>query len=315
MTTLTAKTAARMGPAQARKLETLHREIEQALELGLLPSKAAGEVALLDQAMRYSLVAPAKRVRAILTLLAAEGFGAPTARALSAATAIEMVHAASLVLDDLPAMDNAALRRGRATNHRVYGEDRAILVAIGLLNRAYGVIAADTMLDPLCRLDLTRELAQTIGLDGLIGGQVMDLHPPGVDATHADVDLIHSGKTGVLFAAAAYAGARVANATADQTHRMRTFGLRLGMAFQAFDDLLDVHGSEASAGKDVGHDRIKCTHIVLSGTADAERRANAHIATALDALSLSGIASDDLELFVTELVRGFAGRFFTPGTA
>jgi geranylgeranyl diphosphate synthase, type II len=231
---------------------------------------------------------------------------------LSAAVAIEMVHAASLILDDLPAMDNAAMRRGRTTNHRVYGEDRAILAAIGLLNRAYGVIAADDALEAACRLDLTRELAQTIGIDGLIGGQAIDLHPPGAGATHDDVDAIHRGKTGVLFAAAAYAGARAAGIVDQRAAHMRAFGLKLGMAFQAFDDLLDIRGNEALAGKDVGVDRVKCTHIMLAGAAEAERRANAHIAAALEELSRSGLANDDLRIFVTELVRGFAGRFFTP---
>jgi geranylgeranyl diphosphate synthase, type II len=132
--------------------------------------------ARLGDAMRYSLLAPAKRARAVLTQLTAMHWGAEPDRALSGAVALEMVHASSLILDDLPSMDNATLRRGRATCHRVYGEDTSILAAIALMNRAFEVVATDATLDSAVRVRIVAILARSIGPDGLSGGQEGDLH-------------------------------------------------------------------------------------------------------------------------------------------
>ena len=188
---------------QQVRIGALREAIERRLDV-LTPGEPA--TAKLADAMRYSLLAPAKRARALLTLLTATHCGGDTDHALDAACAVEMVHASSLILDDLPAMDDATLRRGKPTCHRAYGEATAVLAAIALMNRSYGVVATDERLPPASRTRIVASLAQSIGTDGLCGGQEGDLH--GTASTGvAAVDWIHARKTGALFAAAAEIGA------------------------------------------------------------------------------------------------------------
>jgi geranylgeranyl diphosphate synthase, type II len=231
--------------------------------------------------MRYSLLAPAKRARAILTQLAAMHWGAQPERALSGAVALEMVHASSLILDDLPSMDDATLRRGRATCHRVYGEDTSILAAIALMNRAFEVVAADHTLPPAIRVRMVEVLARSIGPDGLSGGQEGDLHTDATGATVATVEWIHARKTGALFAAAAAIGSLVGGADDPNVVRMEEFGLRLGLAFQAYDDLLDVSAAAGAVGKDVARDSDKATLVRLLGLDGARANADAQMRFAL----------------------------------
>ena len=278
--------------AMTGSIDEIKRAVEQRLQ-GLTPTDDAC-AGRLTEAMRYSLLAPAKRVRAILTMLAAEHCGAPALDALDAAASLEMVHAASLILDDLPAMDDARLRRGRPTSHLVFGEDIAILAAVALMNLGFQVAALDFRLSADQRTRLSVVLARSIGTGGLTGGQVRDLEGRAKSAVPvvageravAEVERTHALKTGALFAAAAHAGAIVAGA-GDATERaMVQFGSSLGLAFQAFDDILDAHATAAAIGKDVARDGGKATVVDLLGRGGAETRARAHVAAALAALAL-----------------------------
>ncbi len=227
--------------------------------------------------MRHSLLAPGKRVRALLLILAAKQFGASEESALSSACAVEMVHCASLILDDLPAMDNATLRRGLPANHCVFGEATAILAAIALMNRAFGVVAEDDGLSDRTRTNLTAILSAAIGSEGLVAGQEADLKWQPIAATRKDVEQVHMRKTAALFAAATEMGAVVAGAPGEDAERMRDFGKRLGLAFQVLDDLLDVLTAREQAGKDVGRDAGKPSMVRTVGLEEAQREARLYI--------------------------------------
>jgi len=249
---------------------------------GLVPPPDQAPAAL-HQSMRHSLLAPGKRVRALLVILAAKHFGGSEEQALSSACAVEMVHAASLILDDLPAMDNATLRRGLPANHRVFGEATAILAAIALMNRAFGVIAEDAGLSGPARVRLVDILSRAIGSEGLVAGQEADLKWTPIAATRKDVELVHTRKTAALFSASTEMGAVAAGSYGGEAQRMRDFGTRLGLAFQVLDDLIDVLAARERAGKDVGQDAGKPSMVLTVGLEEAQREARWHIdgATAL----------------------------------
>lgn len=235
----------------------------------------------LGRSMRHSLLAPGKRVRALIAVLAAEHHGADGLAALVPACALEMVHAASLVLDDLPAMDDSRLRRGLPANHCVYGEGTAILAAIGLMNRAFAVVSADGSLGAGQRLEIIDALSWAIGGEGLIAGQELDLHNDASLASVGGVEEMHGRKTGALFAAAALVGAIVAGAGPELRAGARRFGWRLGIAFQTFDDLVDRFATSDAALKETGKDAAKPTVVALVGPERALGRARRHLAAAL----------------------------------
>ena len=221
------------------------------------------------EAMAYTLLAPSKRVRPVLTLLSAELCGGDTGKALVAACAMEMVHASSLILDDLPAMDDAALRRGRPANHVAFGEAMAILAAFGLLDAAFGTIARNY--DPPLVSQLTALIAEAVGSDGLIGGQAADLLATEQSISFEMLERIHRGKTGALFSAAATAGALTSAAPPESVAALQAFAKNLGLAFQIIDDLLDVEGDPAMTGKPVREDARKTTFVSFSGPAGARQ--------------------------------------------
>ena len=235
----------------------------------------------LSKSIRYSLLSPGKRTRALLTVLTTHYWGGAADNVLIPACAVEMVHAASLALDDLPVMDDANLRRGRPTNHRIFGEDTVILAAVGLMNAAFGEIARCDALEERCRLDVVEYLSDAIGLNGLVAGQEMDLHAATKTPTLEEVELIHARKTGALFAASTKIGARVAGLENTKLDDMAEFGMCLGLAFQTYDDLADVHSDEETAGKDVNSDGNKLTVVSILGRQDAELAADRHIERAL----------------------------------
>lgn len=259
----------------ASELDAIKRAVEARLD-HLLPPQ--GEPSL---AARHSLLAPGKRLRAVLTVMAArQCAGAPLDESglIDIACAVEMVHTASLVFDDLPAMDDADLRRGVATPHKLYGDDVAILAGIGLLNGAFGVVAAASGLDAQQRIEIVEVLSRAIGWTGLVQGQALDLR--GDDA--ASVEDVHHGKTGALFVAAALAGAACAAAPATARAGLVTYGRELGLAYQALDDVLDHVASDAAAGKSTGKDAGKRTAVVLGsvpsdGLSAAKARAERHL--------------------------------------
>lgn len=203
----------------------------------------------LREAMRYSLDAGGKRMRPILALAAAEAFGADSAAALPAACAVELVHTYSLIHDDLPAMDNDDFRRGKPTNHRVFGEAMAILAGDGLLTHAFHLIAASDKLPAGRALTIVRELSEYAGPRGMVGGQAADmLGEQGITGL-AELDYIHLHKTSDLIVFSLRAGAHAAEADEAGLEAVSRFGRCIGLAFQIRDDVLDVIGNESKLGK------------------------------------------------------------------
>jgi geranylgeranyl diphosphate synthase type II len=235
-----------------------------------------------SKAMAYTVLAPSKRVRPVLTLLSTELCGGDVSAALPAAAVMELVHASSLILDDLPAMDDAPLRRGRPANHRKFGEAIALLAAFGLLNRAYATLAR--AYDPALGARLNGLLSDAVGIDGLIGGQAADILGTRACVTFEMLERIHRGKTGALFCAAATAGAVIANASAEALGSLGAYAKNLGLAFQIVDDLLDVEGDPAETGKAVRADVKKTTFVSFSGVDGARELATELCQTADRAL-------------------------------
>lgn len=271
--------------------------------------------AALHQSMRHSLLAPGKRVRALLLIMATRHFGGAEEQAFSSACAVEMVHAASLILDDLPAMDNATLRRGLPANHRVYGEATAILAAIALMNRAFGVIAEDASLPQAARVRLVDILSRAIGSEGLVAGQEADLKWTPIAATRKDVELVHERKTAALFAASTEMGAVAAGIFGDEARRMRDFGTRLGLAFQVLDDLLDVLAARDRAGKDVGRDEGKPSMVRTVGLEEAQREARFHIDGATSLLACANGQPGMLGTFALGLMTNLENSVNSHGVA
>jgi geranylgeranyl diphosphate synthase, type II len=245
-----------------------------------------------ERAMAYTALAPSKQVRAVLVLLSAQLCRGRIDRAVPAGAAVELIHAASLILDDLPSMDDAPLRRGRRANHREFGEATAILAAFGLLNLAYASIAR--AYDPPLASAITRNLSDAVGPTGLIGGQALDLYATDRDITFGTLERIHRGKTGALFVAASTCGALTAGAAPDAIGALTAFARNLGLAFQIVDDLLDVQGDTAQTGKAVRADARKTTFVSFSGADGARQLAAELCDTANLALAPFGAAADRL---------------------
>jgi geranylgeranyl diphosphate synthase type II len=279
-----------LPPFIASHIDAIERELRR-----VTPPETRRPEAL-HRAMRYTLMAPSKRVRAVLTLLSAEVCGSPD-RALPAAAAIELVHASSLILDDLPALDNAALRRGRPSNHIAHGESMALMAAFNLFNLAFATIAASYE-PPLARR-LTALVAEAVGSEGLIGGEVEDLLATESSISFDALELIHRWKTGSLFVAAAAAGALTSGARSEQVNALSAYAKNLGLAFQIVDDLLDVEGDPAETGKPHLADARKTTFVSFSGVAGARALAQELCETATGALDTFGPRADAL--------RGLAG--------
>lgn len=248
----------------------------------------------LQQAMRYSLLAGGKRIRPVITMVAAENLGGHEKLALDPACAIEMVHTASLILDDLPCMDDALLRRGQPANHRVFGVDTAILAAMALLNRAYAVISNARSVSHELRLKLIDRLATAVGGDGIIAGQMKDLNQDICWRDCQRLEELHEQKTGALFVAAAEAGALLAGVAEHRLGPIREFALNLGVAFQTLDDLLDASGTVSASGKDVGKDGSKATFVSFLGERRARLKVHRLIGAAVDALAPFAPASAPL---------------------
>ena len=241
------------------------------------------------QAMRYSALAPGKRLRPFLVLASAQLFGVARRCALQVAAATEMVHAYSLVHDDLPAMDNSDLRRGRPTCHKEFDEATAVLAGDGLLTAAFEVLAdPETHGDPAVRCELVAALAGAAGAAGMVGGQMIDLI-----AEHQTLDIgaitrLQRMKTGALIAFSCEAGAILAKAPHELRTALRGYAHDLGLAFQIADDLLDVEGSAAETGKPVGADVAsgKATFVSILGVTRARAQAELLIRQAIAHLDL-----------------------------
>lgn len=275
-----------------QNVEDLLRQIEDALET----STPLGECpARLGEAMRYSLLAPGKRLRPLLVLLAAQACGGTIKAAIPAACAVEMVHAYSLIHDDLPAMDNDDLRRGRPTCHKVFGEALAILAGDALLTSAFEVLAKGVQ-PPALAAACCAALAEAAGSSHLVGGQADDISG-NCEAMLDALESMHRRKTGAMIAVSLVLGALTAGAGRQETDALAEYGRRLGLAFQIIDDLLDVRGDESAVGKRVRKDARdgKRTFPGLLGTDASLRRAEQLVAEACEALAPLGPRADALQ--------------------
>lgn len=231
------------------------------------------------QALAASLVAPGKRLRPLITMMSARALGGDHEPALAPACAIEMIHAASLIVDDLPALDDAQMRRGAPACHIRFGEEIAVLAAFALLNKAHQMTAAAPDLSAEQRLALIGLYTDAVGAQGLIGGQEMDLAGRG-----DQIDDLHRRKTGALFVAAAKAGAVVADAPNGAVDAMGIYATHLGQAFQIHDDLLDTFASMEQARKDVARDNPESNFVALHGADNALSKLAWHVQEADTAL-------------------------------
>jgi geranylgeranyl diphosphate synthase type II len=239
----------------------------------------------LGEALRYSLLAPGKRLRPTLVIMAAEACGGTRERAMPAACAVEMVHAYSLVHDDLPAMDDDDLRRGRPTCHKVYGEAVAILVGDALLARAFEILARGVD-PPAVAVRCCAALGRAAGASALVGGQAEDLAAQFAVGSLARLEAIHRRKTGAMFLVSLELGALTAGAEPQELAALAEYGKRLGLVFQITDDLLDARGDSTAVGKHVGKDssRGKLTYPALLGIDASVERARALVDEACAAL-------------------------------
>ncbi len=285
--------------ALERALEEKRLLVEAALRR-LAPRDGSPEI---EAAAAHSLFAPAKRLRPVLALLVAEVLRAASAPIVNAACAVEMVHTASLILDDLPSMDDARTRRGQPACHVAHGEANAILAAFALLNRAFEVLAEDEALSAPTRLQLTRELAGAIGLRGMIAGQAADLAFTGRSLDFGTLEYIHSRKTGALFMCCAALGAEAAGADGAERQALVAYAKNLGLAFQIVDDVLDAVGG-AEAGKDLRQDLKKTTFVSFAGVEGARQIARELIETSIAALGGFGERAEPLR----ELARYVVAR-------
>lgn len=271
--------------------------IDQALNDYLPP--AGDYPSVIHEAMRYSVFTGGKRLRSALVLASARAVGGEESTVLPAACAIELLHTYTLVHDDLPAMDNDDLRRGRPTNHKVYGEGIAILAGDALLALSFKLLADLDQTGPGGArgvLQIVAELAQAAGTNGLIGGQVVDIQSAGKTIDKTTLEYIHTHKTGALYRVSVRSGAILAGANSEQLDKLTVYAENLGLAFQIVDDILDIEGDEQKLGKPVGSDmdNDKATYPALYGLTAAKEMARRSAVQAISALDLFGAEADFL---------------------
>ena len=282
------------GAELARYLAARRRLVDGALRACLPPGRSR-----LGQAMRYSLLGGGKRLRPIVALAAGEAAGATARAVLPFACAIEMIHTYSLVHDDLPAMDDDDLRRGRPTCHKVYGEGLAILVGDALLTEAFGLMASAR--GAARALEAVSEVARAAGVAGMVGGQALDLAAEGTRATLATLRAIHARKTGALFRIAARTGGLVAGAAPAVLRRLTDYGQHLGLAFQIADDILDAAGGPEADGR-TDRELRKATYPAVLGAAAARSHLVRSRDRALAALVPLGPAAEPLQALADHIV-------------
>lgn len=276
--------------------------VERALEAELAKTDVLD--ATLRASMSYSLMAGGKRLRPILLMAAADAVGADGTKFLPVAAALEMIHTYSLIHDDLPAMDDDDLRRGKPTNHVVYGDGIAILAGDALLTLAFSVILRQKDVSAEALLRVMDEISRAAGAEGMVGGQVLDLMAEDRQITMEELRRVHMGKTGALFHAALRSGAILAGATEEELAALTAYADHFGLAFQITDDILDVIGTAEDIGKPVGSDEKnhKSTYVTLTSLAEAQELARRTVEDAEAALSVFGSEADFLRQLVAYLV-------------
>lgn len=259
----------------------------------------------LKEAMAYSLKAGGKRIRPMLLFAALETYGKKAEKGLDAACALEMIHTYSLIHDDLPAMDNDDLRRGKPTNHKVFGEATAILAGDALLTYAFEIIARSNVYSPEQAVQLIRMLSVAAGPAGMVGGQAADMEGEKKTLSLAELEYIHHHKTGRLLAFGVMAGALIGGADKAETALLETYARHIGLAFQIRDDILDVEGTEEEIGKPVGSDESneKSTYPVLLTMDGAKQKLSEELQGAHDAIALLKRPAPLLEAFADVIAK------------
>ncbi len=259
----------------------------------------------LCESMKYSLLAGGKRLRPILLMAAADAVGAKGTDYLTTGCAMEMIHTYSLIHDDLPAMDDDDYRRGKLTNHKVYGAGMATLAGDALLTLAFEVMLRQQGVDAGRLVQVVREISMAAGPDGMVGGQALDLEAEDKQISMETMKKIHLGKTGALFRAAIRSGAILGGADAAALQALTVYADNFGLAFQITDDVLDVIGDEAVIGKPVGSDEKnhKSTYVTLTSLEEARTLAQDAVDAAMDALQVFGGEADFLRELAAYLLK------------
>ena len=287
-----------------RYLTRRQQQVDRYLERCFPPAKAGDR---LTEAMRYSLFSGGKRIRPILALAANEAVGAQTTALLPFACALELIHTYSLIHDDLPSMDDDALRRGRPTSHIVFGEGMAILAGDGLLTEAFRIMADATLKAGSAQgraLQVLSEIARAAGAHGMVAGKAADMGAENTVIDLPTVEWIHVRKTGALIRAAVRAGALLGAARNDQLRRLTRYAEFLGLAFQLADDVLDAEGTTAMTGKVTGRDRVrrKATFPAVLGLSATKERARELLTNAFRELRAFDEHADPLRAIASFIV-------------
>ena len=247
-------------------------------------------ISRVDEAMKYSLLAGGKRIRPLLLMATADTVGGNGYNYLPVACGLEMIHTYSLIHDDLPLMDNDDYRRGRLTNHKVYGDGMALLAGDALLTLAFEVMLEQKNVSSDVLVETIREVAMCAGNYGMVGGQALDIDAEGKEISMTELNTLHAAKTGAMFIAAVRTGARLAGADSQQLLALTKFADLIGLAFQITDDILDVEGNLQEMGKTAGSDarKAKTTYVTLYTLAGAKALAEKTINEALGCLEIFG---------------------------
>ncbi len=255
-------------------------------------------------AMGYSLFAGGKRLRPVIMLLVCDMLGGKTEEVLPFACAMEMIHTYSLIHDDLPSMDNDDLRRGKPTNHKVFGEAMAILAGDALLNKAFEIVSSKTYKNPKNALRAISILSNSSGTEGMIGGQVIDIESENKSISSDELLYLHSLKTGAIIRSSGVIGAVMSNAKDEEINAIDNFCYNLGIAFQIQDDLLDVLGNSELLGKNTGSDEEnqKTTFITLFGVEKAKNAVNDYTEKAISSLDIFGGKENTLKELANYLI-------------
>lgn len=281
------------------------KKVDQALRKYLPPEHTYPTI--IFQAVRYSLFAGGKRIRPILCMAAAETLGGNADTVLPVACALEMIHTYSLIHDDLPALDNDDYRRGILTNHKIFGENMAILAGDALLTEAFGLMSHPeylTDIDPAIRLDIIHDISDAAGFFGMIGGQVMDVQSEGKEFDMSTLQYIHSRKTGAMIVTSIRSGALLAGGKPSEIDALTRYGAQIGLAFQIADDILNIEGEEKRIGKRTGtdKDRGKATYPALVGVEDSRKRGQELLEDALSAIAPLDGKAEPLRLIARHIV-------------
>ena len=293
------------GMSLKEYLEAKKGMVDEALDR-FLPGESGISPEIFKSA-RYSVFAGGKRIRPILCMAAAEALGQDGAMTLPVACALEMIHTYSLIHDDLPAMDDDDYRRGMPTNHKVFGEDIAILAGDALLTEAFYLMSGSDLVNgisPDRLLRIMHEISKAAGFFGMIGGQVIDLKSEGQDVTMETLNRIHTLKTEALITVSIRAGAIIAGADEHELRKLSEYGSKIGLAFQIADDILDIEGDQEILGKDTGSDRekMKVTFPALIGIESSKEKARGLIEEALTALASFDERAEPLRMIARFIV-------------